>query len=104
MDASAHLRTLVGTTIQTIGPSRRPNRIVAVDGEHVIVGTLNTPAGKCVPIGDVQAAMEMLQRTGDLLIDKKIVGYRSAFIGAALATLPGAVTSNRPLRVRLERD
>jgi hypothetical protein len=48
--------------------------------------------------------MEMLQRTGDLLIDKKIVGYRSAFIGAALATLPGAVTSNRPLRVRLERD
>lgn len=102
MDAKAHLRTLVGTTIHTIGHGR-PNRILAIDGTDVIVATGRSPAGQRVAIAEVQAALDMLERTDDLLIDKKVVGYRSAFIGAVLGTLPGAITSTRPRRVRLER-
>ena len=80
MNALVRLNALVGKTIHTIGQGR-PNRIVAVDGTQ-------SPNGQRIAIAEVQAAMDMLERTGDLLIDKKIVGYRSAFIGAVLATLP----------------
>ncbi|MGH3266058.1 MAG: hypothetical protein ACRDNS_29155 [Trebonia sp.] len=103
MDARAHLNTLVGKSIHTIGQGR-PNRILAVDGGEVLVATDQSPNGQRVAIAKVQAAMDMLERTGDLLIDKKLVGYRSAFIGAVLATLPGAVVSTRPRRVRLDRS
>jgi hypothetical protein len=103
VDARAHLNKLVGKTIHTIGQGR-PNRIVAIEGPHVVVATDRSPNGQRVAIAEVQAAMDMLERTGDLLIDKEIVGYRSAFIGAVLATLPGAIVSTRPRRVRLERQ
>ncbi len=101
VDARAHLNTLVGKTIHTIGQGQQ-NRILAVDGE-VVVATDQSPSGQRVAIAEVQAALDRLKRTGDLLIDKKIVGYRSALIGAVLATLPGAVGSTRPRRVRLDR-
>ena len=102
MDARAYLNTLVGKTIHTIGQGR-PNRIVAVEDAEVVVATNQSPNGQRIAIADLQAAMDMLERTGDLLIDKKIVGYRSAFIGAVLSTLPGAIVSTQPRRVRLER-
>jgi|ERR1035438_4582140 hypothetical protein len=102
MDARAHLNTLMGKSIHTIGQSR-PNRIVTLDGADVVVATTQSPNGQRIAIAEVQAAIDMLERTGDLLIDKKIAGYRSAFIGAVLATLPGAVVATRPRRVRLER-
>lgn len=102
MDARSHLTTLVGTTIHTIGQGR-PNRIVAVDGAEVVVATDRSPRGQRVAIAEVQAAMDTLERTGDLLIDKRVIGYRSAFIAGVLATLPGAVASTRPRRVRLDR-
>ncbi len=102
VDARAHLNTLVGQTIHTIGQGR-PNRILAVDGGEVVVATDQSPSGQRVAIAEVQAAIDMLKPTGDLLVDKKIVGYRSALIGAVLATLPGAVVSTRPRRVRLDR-
>jgi len=101
-DARAHLNSLVGTTIHTVGQDR-PNRILALDGADVVVATGHSPNGQRVAIAEVQAAIDMLERTGDLLLDKRNVGYRSAFIGAVLATLPGAVVSTRPRRVRLQR-
>ncbi len=67
------------------------------------MATDESPNGQRVAIADVRAAMDMVEQTGDLLIDKKIVGYGSAFIGAVLATLPGAVVSTRPRCVRPDR-
>lgn len=81
MDARAHLNTLVGKSIHAIGQGR-PNRIVTLDGADVVVATTQSPNGQRIAIAEVHAAMDMLERAGDLLIDKKIVGYRSAFIGA----------------------
>ena len=96
------MTALVGKTIHTIGQGR-PNRIVAVDGADVVVATTQSPSGQRIAIAEVQAAMDMLELTGDRLIDKKLVGYRSAFIGAVPATLPGASCPLGRRRVRLER-
>jgi hypothetical protein len=100
MDASEYLRSLVGRTIPTL--TGRPNTVLNVEGADVIVGTQRSPTGQPVPIPDVQAAMDLLERDGEVVIDVETVGYRSAFIGAVLATLPGAVVlSTSPPRVAL---
>lgn len=61
----------------------------------MIVGTERSPKGRPVSIADVQAAMELLEQDGEVMIDVETVGHRSAFIGAVLASLPGATTSGR---------
>lgn len=102
MDAAAYLRSLAGTTIPTL--TGKPNTVIRVESDRVIVGTQRSPQGKPVPISEVQAAMDLLEGEGEIVIDVDTVGYRSAFIGAVLATLPGATTSSGPLTVRLRRD
>lgn len=52
-----------------------------------------------VLLGEVQNALDMLERDGEVAIDVETVGYRSAFIGAVLATLPGTSTALAPPRV-----
>ena len=62
------------------------------------------PAGdRPVPIAWVQDALDHLVRDGEIAINVETVRYRSAFVGALLATLPGARTSLRPVIVRLTR-
>jgi hypothetical protein len=87
MDASAHLRKLGGQTIHTIARGRR-NRILEIRDTDVIVATDKSPGGELVAIADVQAR-DMLEREGEVRIDVNTVGYRSAFIGAVQAMLPG---------------
>ncbi len=100
VDAREHVRSLVGKTIYTVG-LKKPNRVIEIRGRDVIVGTEKTPAGEPVPIKELQDAIDQLFARGDLLIDKKTVGYRSAFIGAVLATIPGVIMETRPRRARL---
>jgi len=70
-----------------------------------LAATAKSPRGKPVPIADVQAAMDMLASSVEIAIDVPTVGYRSAFIGAVLATLPGAtVLPTSPPRVTLRSD
>jgi hypothetical protein len=68
-----------------------PNTVLSVGAMDVLVATSRSPRGNPVPISDVQAAMETLVANGEITIDVKTVGYRSAFVGAVLASLPGAV-------------
>lgn len=56
----------------------------------MVVGTTRLPGGQPAPFEWVQRAMDMLERDGAVTIDVETVGYRAAFIGAVLATLPGA--------------
>jgi hypothetical protein len=102
MDASEYLSSLVGRTITTL--MGRPNTVLSVESDRVLVGTRRSPRGKPVPIADVQAAMDLLERNGEVVIDVETVGYRSAFIGAVLASLPGATTSASPRAVRRRRE
>jgi hypothetical protein len=83
VDVRAYLASLVGREIKTL--TGRPNRVLRLEGESVIVGTLRSPNGRPVPIKSVQGALDILERGGEVVIDVKLVGYRSAFIGAVLA-------------------
>jgi hypothetical protein len=98
-DARDHLQRLVGQTIRTL--SGRPNTILRIDRDNVIVGTQRSPSGKPIPIAWVQDAMDQLAEKEELPIEVSTVGYRSAFIGAVLATLPDVAVVEGKRRVRL---
>jgi hypothetical protein len=99
-DAEQHLTSLVGQEIRTL--SGRPNTVLSAIGTEAIVATTRSPKGKPVPIANVQAAMDILIEDAEITIDVATVGYRSAFIGAALATLPGAIVlPTSPPRIAL---
>ena len=99
-DSRAHLNSLVGQALRTAG-SESPNRILDVRADDVVVATRRAPDGEPVPIAWVQDAGDRLRAEGLLRITPAEVGYRSAFIGAVLRTLPGVVVERRPLRLML---
>jgi hypothetical protein len=101
VDAQQVLQPLVGTTIPTL--TGRPNRVLAIRGQDVIVATAKSPEGKPVPIAWIQDALDRLVRDGEIEISVPSVGYRSAFMGAVLATIAGSSTSTHPRRVHLSR-
>jgi hypothetical protein len=101
-DARIYLRGLVGQTIPTI--TGKPNTIVAVRGDDVFVrteDTANPAVGEPVPIQWVQEAGNTLYANGRIGINTTEATHRSAFIGAVLSSLPGAVGLRRPARVEL---
>lgn len=100
MDAHRHLQGLVGTTIPTL--TGRPNRIIEVREEDVLVGTERSPEGQPVPIELVQDAMDRLVRDRVVEISVDSVGHRSAFVGAVLGSLPGTRSQTNPRRVYLD--
>lgn len=103
IDARAHLTGLVGQELRTLA-NGRPNRIVRIEGDDVIVGTQKSPNGTPVPLQWLQDAVDLLESTGEVSVDVQTLRYRSAFIGAFLATLPDAkVVPTTPRRVVLKR-
>lgn len=102
VEARQHLQRLVGTEIRT--STGKPNRVLGVDARTVTVATNRSPRGRPVPIEWVENAMDILAREGEVTIDVATLGYRSSFIGAVLATLPGAVVlATSPPRISLGR-
>jgi hypothetical protein len=103
IDARAHLQTLIGREVRTLA-SGRPNRILRIEGDEVIVGTDKSPVGSPVPIQWLQDAVDLLKEQGEVAVDVETLGHRSSFVGAFLATLPGTVVrSTTPRRVALTR-
>ena len=101
-DARSYLQGLVGQTIPTI--TGKPNTILAVRDDEVFVRTqaaTNPAVGEPVPIQWVQDAGDTLYANGTIGINTTEATHRSAFIGAVLSTLPGAVGLRRPARVEL---
>jgi len=84
--------------------SGHPNKVLSVGAKAVIVGTTRSPDGTPVPIEWVQDAMDMLEQDGEVRVNVDTLGFRSAFVGAVLATLPGASVSPSPTRISLSRD
>ena len=102
-DARAYLQGLVGQTILTI--TGKPNTILAVRDNDVFVRTQDTAnpgVGEPVPIQWVQDAGDTLYERGRIGINTTEATHRSAFIGAVLSSLPGAVALRQPARVDLE--
>jgi len=100
VDARELLAPLIGRTITTV--TGRPNTVVAVGDNDVIVATSRSPAGTPIPIRWVQDALDRLEADGDVEISVDALGFRSAFVGAALLTVPGVTRlSSSPPRLRL---
>ena len=58
-----------------------------------------------MPIQWVQDAFDTLERDGSIEVSVESLGYRSAFVGAVLATVPGAtVEPTTPRRVTMRRS
>jgi hypothetical protein len=99
-DAQALLGSLVGKPISTV--TGRVNTVLRLEGGNAIVATSRSPGGHPVPIGWVQSGLERLLETGEIEVSVPSLGYRSAFIGAVLLSLPDAVlTQVTPPRIRL---
>ncbi len=68
------------------------------------LATDRSPQGQEVEIADVQRAIDRLTQYGEVEISPQSIGYRSAFIGAVLLTLPGAHVSGSPPVLRVTPD
>jgi hypothetical protein len=105
-DAQQHLERLVGATVHTIA-GERPNAIIAIEGDKVLVGTEKSPGGQHVEIAWIQEAIDRLKADGELEVTTAAlgspIGHRSALIGAVLREIEGVrVVSHHPARVALE--
>ena len=98
-DMRVVLKGLRGQTIRTL--TGKPNVVIRVDEARVIVGTAKSPKGQPVPISWLQTAADRLYRDGEIEISVSSVGYRSALVGAVLATLPGTISTTNPRVIRL---
>lgn len=58
IDARGFLASLEGRVIPTL--TGRPNRVLRLDGETVIVATNRSPLGRPVPIAWIQSALDRL--------------------------------------------
>jgi hypothetical protein len=99
VDARVYLQGLVGQKVETY--SGRPNHVLGIEGDSVLVGTERSPKGKSVPIPWIQDALDrlMLERHVEVSVDS--LGYRSAFVAGVLLTLPGTRKATNPARVVL---
>jgi hypothetical protein len=80
------------------------NTILRVEHDDIVVATKKAPAGERVPLRWVQDALDRLESGEEVEVTVDSLRYRSAFIGAFLAAVPGTVVSNsRPRRVSLPK-
>jgi len=93
----------VGQTVHTIS-QRRPNRIIGLEADEVIV---QTGAGRDrVPIAQVDMALELLRREGEIRVTPEAFpepAFRSSFVGALLAELDDVEVLTDPQRVRIRQ-
>ncbi|MBP2329497.1 hypothetical protein JOF56_009882 [Kibdelosporangium banguiense] len=98
-NAGELLRSLIGDEIRTV--SGNPNMVLAVHGDTALVRTGRSPTGQPVGIGEVQKGLDKLAGLRSVRVNVDELGHRSAFVGAVLATLPGAQFTDNPATVTL---
>jgi 5-methylcytosine-specific restriction enzyme A len=97
VEAATFIQGLLGRRLTTVSGFR--NEALRLDNGDVIVATQRSREGQPVPLASIQSALDRLVDDGVVEIDVDSVGYRSAFIGAALRELPGARVEESPPRV-----
>jgi hypothetical protein len=93
------LRSLIGEEVQTA--TGMPNMVLAIHGDTALVRTNRSPEGQPVEVGEVQKGLDKLRMQGSVRVNIDELGHRSAFVGAVLATLPGAQFTNNRATVTL---
>ncbi|MGE0025601.1 MAG: hypothetical protein AB7O78_02615 [Thermoleophilia bacterium] len=98
-DAESLLTGWLGRTLSTVTGS--PNKVLGLERDAVLVGTRRSSEGEPVPLVEVQRAIDLFAEQGGVDVSPATLGYRSAFGGAVLRTLPGAVVRTEG-RARVE--
>lgn len=93
------LDALTGVEIQTA--TGRPNTVLEVRSDVALVRTERSPDGQPVEASEVQKGLDKLAERGSVQVTVRELGHRSAFVGAVLATLPGAQFAGSPAEVVL---
>jgi hypothetical protein len=92
------LKRLIDKPLRTI-KQEKLNRVRTVEGDYAYVE--REQAGR-VPIANVQAAIDVLDRDGELRINKATLGHsNTSFVGAVLRELQDVEVLTRPQRVRI---
>ncbi|WP_146173819.1 HNH endonuclease [Saccharothrix carnea] len=94
------LRDLIGIELRTA--SGKPNTILRVRGDDVVVKTERSPEGQPVPVSAVQQGLDLLAARGSVRVVPDELGHRSSFVGAVLVVLPGARFTGKPAVVVLD--
>lgn len=79
----------------------RRNTVLDVDRDTALVRTDRSPDGRPVKVREVQQALDILAAQGSVVVQPHEIGYRSAFVGAVLATLPDAHVTDDPPTITL---
>lgn len=98
-EALAIMRGLVGVELPVV--LKRRNIILGIANDTADVATGRTAGSESVPVDDVQRGLELLHRIGRAQVDTDVLGDNCAFVGAVLATLPGAYVALNPTRILL---
>lgn len=94
------LDRLEGETIRTV--IGRPNIVLALREDSVLVGTERSPIGQPVPLAWVQRGLDQLAADGVVEVTTDALEHRSAFVAAVLLTLPEAeLVEGTPPRIML---
>lgn len=94
------MESLVGEEITTV--TGRPNRVLSLGNDNVVVATGQSLGGQPVPIAWVQAGLDRLRDNREVEVSVASLGYRSSFVGAVLLTLPTAhLIRATPPRIQL---
>src|SRR5690348_7009790 len=89
----------MGAAIPSVG-SRRPNRIIRMEGDTVIVERAGSPAGTRL-LGPIQAAADRVFEGEEIRLNELSVGGNHGFTGAVLQSMPGVQVLQQPDRARL---
>lgn len=101
IDGEILLRSLVGEPLATLHGS--PNVVLSVDESVAHVSTTRSPKGSPVEISLLQRLLDRLGAGETVAIEPPTVGYRSAFLGAVLRTLPQIqFLDGTPVRARVD--
>jgi hypothetical protein len=104
INAHLLLRSLLGETLLTLWRPK-PNTILAVGDETVLVRTTKSPDGEGIEIDWVQEALDRLASDGRIELGEGRHRFRSSFLAAVLSTLPMVEFSDSAPRVaRVDPD
>ena len=75
--------------------------VLAVHGDMALVRTDRSQEGQPVEVVEVQQGLDKLRRHRSVRVNVDVLGHRSSFVGAVLATLPDAQFTRNPAMVTL---
>jgi len=104
MEIWSEIKKLKGTTLKTLDQNR-PFDIVEVTDQKIIVKPHTRNIARTIERGAIEDAFGELALRGEITradIRERYMSFNPAYVAAILATLPGATTLRKPIRLYYE--